>query len=79
MAIWHLTDNTCSAPTWFDAIVRAETEQEARALLSRRPLEQGGDLGRHPSVPAVWTDPARSTCVRLEAEGAPEVLVVIEP
>lgn len=56
---------------WYDklfkAVVRAETEQQARSLAS----ECAGEEGK-----SVWLDPAKTSCAPLDHDGEPGVLCV---
>lgn len=55
---------------WYDkcfgVVVRAETEEEARAIASK----SHGDEGRK-----AWLDASMSTCLSLESEGLPGVII----
>lgn len=58
----------------FGFVIRAETEEAARALAQ----EKGGDeagTGYHRVYTDAWTNPVHSTCVEVTTEGPPEVIL----
>lgn len=78
MKLWLLRpveDNALWEP-WYDKafgfVVRAETEEEARALAQAGGGDEAGWFRK--SFPA-WTDPANSTCVELTSDGDAQVII----
>lgn len=71
MQLWHLykRDDTAGYFTWdctFGFVVRAETEDAARALAS----SEAGDEGA-----AAWLDTKQTTCEELTAYGEAEIIL----
>lgn len=69
MRLWLLRPVTGWKP-WYDSafgfVVRAETEERARHIAST----EAGDEGS-----VVWFDPAKTTCVELQAAGPEEIVL----
>lgn len=73
MAIWKLTPLNLTAPDWAmstynkDVIVRARTEEEARALAESAFLVARKITGQTPMCRPPWSEPSLVSCERLTA------------
>lgn len=73
MKLWKLESNR-DRPEWswpYDKkhgyVIRAASEREARKMASTHASDEGS---------AVWRDPESTTCVQIDIDGDPEVLMI---
>lgn len=80
MKLWLLKarEQTNAWKPWYDKafgfVVRAETEDQARAFAQKEGGDEVRDYRAGKEVPA-WTDPNLSTCEELIAAGEPGVVL----
>ena len=71
--LWQLTIKGCGYDSYDSHIVRAPTEDEARAA-----VPCGGECPRHTYTKhgsCVWQNPKKTTCNHLPVEGNPGVIL----
>lgn len=75
MRLWLLRREPAPPNTLYDAwygfVVRAETEEAARAIAHK----QAHSMGYTFADETVWSDPAKSTCRELTTDGPAEVIL----